>query len=80
MNFAADLSGLIRVPNFEQKIISRKTKQHGTDHCSSEFRLFRETKNLRNSVPSNSAEGENKRGWGAESEGANEGGWSRRGR
>ncbi len=39
-----------RVPNFKQKIISRKTKQDETDHFS-EFRLFRGTKNLRNSVP-----------------------------
>ncbi len=49
-------------------IISRKTKQDAErTTVSSKFRLFRETINLRNSVPSHSAEGENERG--AESEG-----------
>ncbi len=44
------------VPNFEQKIIWRKTKQDGTEHKHdlSEFCLFPETKNLRNYVPSHS--------------------------
>jgi hypothetical protein len=42
----------------------RKTKQYNTERTtlSSELRLFHETKNLRNSVPSHSVEGRMKGG------------------
>jgi hypothetical protein len=61
-------------PISSKKIISRKTKHDGKEHCFVGIPPFRETKNIRKSVPSHSAEWENERGGGLSRRGRSRGG------